>query len=260
MTEPSAGPKAGPLEAPRSEIYRRVFAYFTPDWPWIAVLFLLIAVSVGVGILEAWPLAVLIDTVLAKEPKADWMHRTFLSVLPEDRLGQVIGLVLIGMGLQLVGYLSLTARMMINAHLNTWGTSRVRHDMFARLQELGPGYHRAQPQGDAIYRLVVDASGPWGVVDVVIGTVAAAMTLTVMTTIMLSYNVSLTLAAFVVTPFMMWSNWVFARRIHARALQSKQADTDLTSFIQRALSTIGLAQAYRREPYEFGRFQGAVGR
>lgn len=258
MSAPDLG--AGPLEAPRGAIYRRALRYFAPDRRWIALLVGLIGVSVAVGLLEAWPLAVLIDTVLSKEPKSDWMHRAFLSLLPEDRLGRVIGLVLIGMGLQLVGYLAWMARMMISAHLNVWGTTRVRADMFARLQALGPAYHRAQPQGDAIYRLVVDASGPWGVVDVVIGTVTAAMTLTVMTAVMLSYNAGLTAAAFAVAPAMIWSNWVFARRIHARALAAKQADTDLTSLVQRALATIGLAQAFRREPHEFGRFEGAVGR
>ena len=57
---------------------------------------------------------------------------------------------------------------------------------------------------------------------------------------------------------MVASNWYFGRRIHRRTLESKQVDTDLTSFIQQAVATIGLAQAFRREPHEFGRFQGWV--
>jgi ATP-binding cassette subfamily B protein len=241
-------------------VYRRAMVYFTPDWAWIAVLVALIGVSVAVGLLEAWPLAILIDSVLTREPKGDWIHGLFLSVLPESRIGQVVGLVLIGMGLQIVGYLAWLARMMINYHLNYRGTTRVRHDLFRKLQQLGLTYHRSRPQGDAIYRLTTDAFGPWGIMDVVIGTTVAAVTLTVMTAILLSRNVSLTLAAFTVAPFMIWSNWRFGLKIHHRALESKQIDADLTAHIQQAMTRVPLAQAFRRESHEFRRFRGAVGR
>ena len=96
--------------------------------------------------------------------------------------------------------------------------------------------------------------------DVTIGTAVAAVTLTVMTAILLSRNVSLTLAAFTVAPFMIWSNWRFGLTIHHRALESKQIDADLTAHIQQAMARVPLAQAFRREPDEFRRFRGAVGR
>jgi len=234
--------------------------YFAADWVRIAALVGLIGVSVCVGLLEAWPLAVLIDSVLTGQPKGDWVHGLFLSVLPASKVGQIVGLVLMGMGLHIIGYLAWFGRMMINYHLNYQGTTRVRHDLFRKLQHLGLTYHRSRPQGDAIYRLTTDAFGPWGIMDTVIGTSVAAVTLTVMTAILLSRNVSLTLAAFTVAPFMIWSNWRFGVRIHKRALASKQIDADLTSFIQQAMVRVPLAQTYQREAYEFRRFRGAVGR
>ena len=239
-------------------VYRRAMAYFVPDWAWIAVLVVLIGISVMVGLLEAWPLAILIDSVLTSEPKGDWAHGLFLRFLPDDTMGRVIGLVVIGMSLQIVGYTVWMARMMINYHLNYRGTARVRFDLFRKLQHLGLAYHRSQPQGDAIYRLTTDAFGPWGVMDIVIGTSVAAVTLTVMTIILLSRDVSLTLASFTVAPLMIWSNWVFGLRIHHRALESKQIDADLTAHIQQAISRVPLAQAFRRETHEFGGFAAAV--
>ncbi|HYI07334.1 MAG TPA: ABC transporter ATP-binding protein, partial [Reyranella sp.] len=59
---------------------------------------------------------------------------------------------------------------------------------------------------------------------------------------------------------MIWSNWRFGSRIHERALESKQIDADLTAHIQQAMARVPLAQAFRREPREFRRFRGAVGR
>ncbi|MEK4035013.1 ABC transporter ATP-binding protein [Methylocystis sp. IM3] len=253
-----------PTDAPRQTTklgaYRRAFAYFAPDWPWIATLVALIGVSVGVGLLEAWPLAILVDTVLAEDPKRGWLHGYFLAVLPKDRIGQLFGLVVIGLALQVVGYSAWMGRMMINYYLNYWGTTRVRADLFGKLQRLDLGYHQTRPQGDSIYRLTTDAFGPWGIVDIIIGTSVAAVTLTVMTTILLSRSPPLTFAAYSVAPLILWSNWRFGMKIHKRALESKQVDADLTAHIQQAITRVPLAQAFRREPSEFERFEQAVAR
>lgn len=241
-------------------VYERAFSYFSPNWPWIAALVFLIGVSVGVGLLEAWPLAVLVDSVLTTEPKGGWLHGYFLAVLPEDKPGQILGLVIIGLSLQIVGYSAWMVRMMINYYLNYWGTTRVRADLFGKLQRLDLGYHQSRPLGDSIYRLTTDAFGPWGVVDIMIGTSVAAVTLTVMTAILLSRSAPLTFAAYAVAPLILWSNWRFGMRIHQRALESKQIDADLTAHIQQAMSRVPLSQAFRREPFEFSRFEDAVAR
>ncbi|MBV9008957.1 MAG: ABC transporter ATP-binding protein [Verrucomicrobia bacterium] len=243
---------------PALAVDRRAMRYFQPDWRWIALLVVLIGISVCVGLLETWPLAVLIDSVLTARPQSDWIHQLFLSLLPASKTGQIAGLVLIGMSIQLIGYFVWMARMMINYHLNYRGTTRVRYDLFTKLQYLGLAYHRTHPQGDAIYRLSADAFGPWGIMDTVIGTGVAAVTLAVMTLILLSRNVSLTLASFSVAPFIIWSNWQFGMRIHERALVSKQIDTDLTSTIQQTMARVWLAQAFRRERRDFRVFRRAV--
>jgi subfamily B ATP-binding cassette protein MsbA len=247
-------------DAPKESIYRRCLAYFATDWRWIATLVALIGVSVAVGLLEAWPLAILVDAVLTHDPKQGWIHGYFLAPLPRDKPGQILGLVAIGLSLQVIGYCAWAARMMINYHLDYWGTTRVRHDLFTKLQGLGVAYHQSRPQGDPIYRLTTDAFGPWGVVDIIIGTSVAAVTLSVMTAILYSRNAALTMAAFSVAPFIVWSNWRFGVRIHRRALESKQVDAELTAHIQQAMARMPLAQSFRREPFEFSRFAAAVAR
>jgi ATP-binding cassette, subfamily B, bacterial len=238
--------------------YRRAMSYFVPDRVRIAILVVLIGLSVCVSLLEAWPIAILIDTVLSDRPGGDWIHLVFLSALPESRPSQIAALVLFGAALQITGYLVWIGRMMISAKLKYRGTARVRFDLFAKLQQLGMTYHKGRQQGDATYRLTTDVTGPWGVMELAIGTGVASVTLVVMTTILLSRSQSLTFAAFAVAPLVIASNWFFARRIHQHSLTSKQADADLTSFIQQSISTVGLAQAFRRESHEFRRFQTAV--
>src|SRR5215217_1907375 len=144
-------------------LYRRAVAYFLPDWALIVALVGLIAISVCVALLEAWPIAILIDSVLTAVPKGDRFHQLFLSYLPESRPGQIVGLVLVGMVLQVIGYTVWMGRMIINAELNVRGTARVRFDLFAKLQGLGLAYHRSHQQGHATFRLITDVNGPWGI-------------------------------------------------------------------------------------------------
>src|SRR3954471_17094178 len=40
--------------------------------------------------------------VLTEQPRGDWIHGYFLASLPADKVGQIIGLVIIGLILQLV--------------------------------------------------------------------------------------------------------------------------------------------------------------
>ena len=242
------------------DVYRRAMAYFQRDWSLICLLVFLIGVSVFVGLVEAWPVAVLIDNVLSAKPKGDWVHHAFLSILPNSKLGQIVGLMLIELGIQVLGYTTFAARMMINSYLSYRGTALVRTDLFRAFSRLGLLYHRSRPQGDAIFRLTFDVLGPWGIMDIIIGTAVAAVTLSVMTVILLSRSIPLTLAAFMAAPLMVWSNWVFGRRIYECSLKSKQVDSELTSFTQQAIANMELSQAFRREMYELTRFQSRVNR
>jgi len=80
-----------------SQSYLWAVSYFRPDWPLIIVLLAIIGLSTLVGLLMAWPMAVLVDSVMVPTPQDNFIHRLFLAPLPAGRLGQVIGLAVIGL-------------------------------------------------------------------------------------------------------------------------------------------------------------------
>ena len=218
--------------------YRRAMLYFAEDRLRVAVLLALIGMSVGVALLEAWPIAILVDTVLSG--RENGVNGLVARMLPEGRVGQIVALALIGMAIQIVGYGVWMARMVLNAQLNNRGTARVRADLFAKLQRLGPDYHKTTPKGDAIFRLTSDVAGPWGVMELAIGTGAAAVTLAVMTAVMFSRSEALTLAAYAAAPFVLASNWYFGRQDPSVAASPRaRADAGLTSLVQQSVSTVG---------------------
>src|SRR5258708_639393 len=132
--------------------YLRAISYFRQDLPLVILSLSLSVVSMLLGLLMAWPMAILADTVLGESAKTDWLHHLFLAPLPESKLGQIIGLAVCGLllklGIDLLGML----QSIVSNHINYNGLMRVRCDLYKKLQALHLAYHRSQPQGDAIYR------------------------------------------------------------------------------------------------------------
>ncbi len=236
--------------------YLRALSYFRPDLPRVALLLAVIGLATLLGLLQVWPLAILVDAVLGPAP--DGAHRFVLGLLPEGRTAQV--LVLAGAGLLLRVLLELLnlARTLLTHRINYNGLLRVRCDLFRKLQELSLAYHRSQPQGDALYRLSSDASGCSAILHVLVATAVAAVTLAVMVGVMLSRGVTLTLLALAVAPPLVAANLWFGRTFKSRATRAKRVEGEFTTVLQRSLASIGLVQAFGREADELENFRGAV--
>jgi ABC-type multidrug transport system fused ATPase/permease subunit len=239
-------------------LYLRALRYFRPDLRRILLLLLLIGLSTGLALLVAWPMAVLVDSVISPHPKSDRVHQLFLSILPDHRLGQVVGLAIMGLLIKLMQDLLSMLQAVQRHQVDYNGLMRVRCDLYRKLQALNLDYHRSHPQGDAIYRLSSDTFGCQTILSAVISALVAAVTLVAMAGILLSRNVTLTLMAFSITPALVVVNLAFAKRLRARSLECREVDTQFTSTVQRSIACIGLVQAFGREEEEFGRFQASV--
>ena len=66
----------------------RAASYFAEDRKAIILLLALTSLSTLIGIIQAWPLAVLIDSLVAPAAEKTWAHRLFLAALPHSPLGQ----------------------------------------------------------------------------------------------------------------------------------------------------------------------------
>jgi ATP-binding cassette subfamily B protein len=246
----------------RAAFYRRAVSYFRADWPLVVLWGVLVVVGTALGLLGPWPMAVLADSVLAgpaAAAHADWVHRLFLTVLPAGVVGQIVGLAVIGLLLKLLGTILDAAQTVVRNRVNYAGLLRVRCDLFRKLQALSLDYHKSRPQGDAIHRLNSDTYGCQNVLNVLVSTVVAGLTLVSMTAVLGSRSPALTLLAFSIAPLLAACNVVWGRRLKAASLGCAEADARFTTAVQQALSCIGLVQAFGREDQEFGRFRGTLG-
>ena len=237
----------------------RVLHYFRRDLPLIAALVVLIGVSLAVDVLVVWPLSILVDVVFSPAPKDDWLYRAFLSLLPKDRLGQVIGLALTWLLLKVALETMFLCRMMINNRLKYSGTARVRGELFDHLLRQNLAYHRSRPQGDLIYRVTTDAWGFFGVLDTFIGAAVSAATLVAIAFMMLSRNVPVTVVTLAVAPpALVVVNLYFGRTIRRTTLAWRQAEAGVMTASQRTMFAVALIQLFGRQAHESRRFGTAV--
>ena len=241
-----------------TQAYTRAVRYFREDLGKIVLSLCLIGTMTLLGLLQPFPLAILIDSVLKEENKKHFIHRIFFGIAPDHPLGQILTLAAITLGLHLAQALLSMWQTLLKIRIGYNGLVRVRCDLFRKLQELSLSYHRSKPQGDAIYRLSYDTSSFQGAVNTVTGILVNVVTLITMAAIMLTMNWRLALVAMSVAPLLYFTIRYFGKRLKQHSLAAKETDTRLTTAIQRSVSSIGLVQAFGREQDEIERFTGTV--
>jgi len=240
--------------------FLRCISYFRGDVPRILWSLLLIFVAALVALLQPFPLAMLIDSVLLGKAGSSWQHRLFLWMLPAGMLGQILTLAALTLALVLLGGVLAMFQTMASVGVGYRGCTRVRCDLFRKLQHLSLSYHRAQPQGDSIYRLSQDAFAFQTILNVFVGNIlVSGVMLAVMTWMMFSMDWRLALISLAVVPMLCGTHGWSQRTLRERWEVAKRADAGLTTDVQRAISAMWLTQAFGREDDEYARFRASVG-
>jgi len=242
--------------------YLRAITYFREDWALILASLGLIALSTLAALLQPFLVAILIDSILGTDRNSVWVYRFFfrathaMGIRAEDLKGQIITLAVLAVGLRVLQELLAMSQRLTAVNIGYNGLIRVRCDLFKKLQQLSLLYHKSQPQGDAIYRLSYDTGGFQTILTVLInGVLVSAVTLIVMTCLMVQLNWQLALVTLSVAPLLMLVTKLFAGSLKQRWLEAKEVDMRLTTVIQRSVAAIGLVQAFGREADEFNRFE-----
>jgi ABC-type multidrug transport system fused ATPase/permease subunit len=238
----------------------RAVRYFHNDVRLILFLLLLTACSTAFGLLQAWPLAVLVDSALGSHGSNSWMHTLFLAPLPDDPIKRIVGLSVMALLLRFGQELISMARRLLTARIHYNGLLRVRGDLYRKLQAMHLDYHRSRPMGDSLFRLTTDTLGFQAVLTVMINLLLAVITLCVIAALLAGRSMSLTLIALSIAPPLIWVNVIFGRRLTEKTRKSKESDTAFTTSLQRSMSAIVLTQSFGREEDEFHRFGASARR
>jgi ATP-binding cassette, subfamily B, bacterial MsbA len=224
--------------------FKRLFAFVRPHRPRLAVAMAAIGAGSLLGLAGPYTLQFLIDAVFEHNDSA-LLNRIAL-ILVAIFLGQSFFYFVRGYLLAYIG-----ERVMADLRLR----------LFEHLQGLSLNFYNERRTGELVSRLTNDVATVRAVVTSDIST-ALSQTLTFIgaLVLMLVTNWRLTLFMFAIVPLVMGFAIVYGRRLRALSTSVQDQLAGATTVLEESLVGVRVVQSFTREPYEIGRFRGAIER
>jgi len=221
-----------------------------------AIAFLTLAGALVVA-LQPWPLKLLMDNVLDRQPLPSWLQHAFAAVGIPATPGSLLAGIVAG------GLLIFVINSLLDAGL-TWlwtvaGRGAVydlAEDLFARLQRRSLVFHTRNSVGDTMSRITVDCWAVHKVLDTLFFAPAyALLTMAAMIFLMSRLDGVLTLIALVTAPLMVAASLLLGKPLRAAAKLRREIESRIQAHIQQTLTGIPVVQAFAQEEREQERFE-----
>ncbi len=250
LTEAEAAP-------PVTQIYRRIGRFLLEFRGRMAIAIgLSFLTSVAFALLP-WPIRYLIDGVLLSDRLDLGPLGTWEAVTDGEKLRLALALSAVYLGLQFLAALGAAASFYVFARTALFMIHTLRGRMLTHLRSLSLGFHATRSTGDMIFRAMTDARA---IQEVMIFGVQAwvlpLFQLTLIIALMLVLDWVLTLAALVMTPFLVLTIRRLTSRIRNASQESRGHLGRLTALIEQTLNSIRAVQVFGSEGDEATRFDG----
>ncbi|HEY7292322.1 MAG TPA: ABC transporter ATP-binding protein [Vicinamibacterales bacterium] len=227
----------------------------------VVLLAFLLAAEIGLGALQPWPLAVVIDYVLGGKEFPPAVAAWIPSALLDHRFALLIGVVVAGVVLQVVNQFVSAYGTQVQVDTGQRMVYDLRGKLFRHLTALGLQHHITTSTADAVYRVDVDAYAIENLVMSGIFPLATSITaLTVMFGILLKLNPTIALLSLTVVPFLYLCLRYYTSTLVNREERVKELESKLLSRLYETFGAIRLVKSFSREDHELDRYKQAGNR
>jgi len=241
--------------------YRRLLHYALPYWRGWMLIVVVTLLSTAFGLLNPWPMKVLVDNVLGDQPVGE-MVASVTERLPgaETPHGLLGWIVIAGLAIFAVNSLIQVVLTFAWIRVGQRMVYDLAGDLFARIQRRSLLFHARNSVGDSMSRITGDSWAIHTVVDTLLFAPLRALITTIgVLVIMVRMDAGLTLASFIVAPLMVGSSLVSGHRMRTVSRLRREIEGGLQSHLQQTLGGIAMVQAFGQEVRELTRFRGITG-
>ena len=236
----------------------RVLPYVRPYWRLGASSVWLTIGAAAFGLLAPWPLKVLVDNVIGRDPLPGAISTT-LGELASHRF-LLLGLTVVaGLVIAVIG----GAIHVLNSYVNTKLEQRIiadfRGDLFRHTDRLSVAYRDQVSTGRLMYAINFEATAAGSLVLSIQPLAQAFLTVIGMVWISFTIDSSLALLSLAVVPLLYWAIRYYATHIQQRLLHVKGMEADCLSIVHDAVSMLPVITAFQREDHELERFRTRTG-
>jgi ATP-binding cassette subfamily B protein len=236
--------------------WRHLVPYGLREWRRIGGLLGLAVIGIGLQALLPWPIKLVIDNALGNAPlpeRAEWLQQLAGA---HHASGLIAWLALAVLLIFLAGQLLQLVRGLLEVEVTTRLRLALGSAMFERLHELSLPYHRRASRGDIVRRVTTDTVClPALITGVFLPVVVSTLSLVVLFAIMWHLDPVLASVAALVTVPMGVLMSQLSGRMEALAYEHQEAEGQVWSVAEQALSALPVVQAFGREAHEKARFR-----
>lgn len=247
-----------PMSVPRLCAWLMRYAF--RRWAGFLVVIGTMLLGILMDLLKPWPMAILVDHVLKRQPVPDSTRR-LLEFLPGA--DSIEGLLVWSVSGTVVLFLLSWALNVANSYAGIgFGQSMVYDlaaDLFAHLQRLSLGFHSRRRLGDSIRRVTTDCSCVSTIIrGALLPVLGSVVTLVTMFGVMYRLSPGLTLLAMAVVPLMAVAFARYAKPMLELSYAQSNAEGQLYDVIEETLSAMPVIQAFSREERGERRYDESV--
>jgi ATP-binding cassette, subfamily B, bacterial len=209
------------------------------------------------GLLEPWPLKIVLDNVLRGKPTKGWLSKFIAFTAGTDphnvlyfACGAVLAIALVDAGCSY-------AEKYLTTSVGQWVTHDLRRRIYTQVQRLSLAYHDQQPTGDLISRVTVDIDAiQTFIVSGLLGILVNVVTLGGMIAVMFYLNWQFAFVALAVVPPLFFIVYTYTRRVKKASREVRKQESKMVSVVQEVVTSMRVVKAFAREEYEIRRFEG----
>jgi len=233
-------------------------AFLRPYRLRVALLSVLLLSEIGLGALQPWPLAIVIDYVLQQHPLPEPFASWLLAIHGGDRFVLLIILVAAGVAVQVINQFVSAYGTQVQVDTGQRMVYDLRRRLFEHLSSLGLHHHITTSTADAVYRVDVDAYAIENLVMSGIFPLATSFSaLVVMFVILVRLNLTIGLLSLTVVPFMyLCLRWYMSTLVN-REERVKELESKLLERLYETFGAMRLVKSFAREPHELSRYAKA---
>ena len=228
--------------------FRRFGRFVRPYRVRLAAGTALAVAQIVIGLAEPWPLALVVDHVLAPKPGA--RASPIAAVLPANWSPMALIITAVIALVTLVG-LSAVADFASTRLMDGTGQrigNDIRAETFAHLQRLSLRFHHRQTVGDLTSRVTGDVDRLQDLMVQALAVLVPNVLLVVgMLAVMFAVDPVFALLALVVTPLMVWSIYHSTHEMKRASRQARAKDGEVAGIAAESLAAIQVVQAFSLE-------------
>ncbi len=225
-------------------------------WKGLTIALVAVLGETLTDVLQPWPIKIIVDNILQNKKLPHWLGAIVSGYFGHNKFSILNFSVAAVAGIAVVGAVSSYVEKYMTTSVGQWVTHDLRRTLYNHIQRLSLAEHDETRTGDLISRVTDDIDAVQNFINsALLGIAVDLLTLVGMVGVMLYVNWRFTLIALSVVPALFAVVYYLTRRIKRASRDVRKSESELTSIVEEALTSVRVVKAFAREDYEMHRFE-----